>query len=274
MNSTAPHTSSTNTTGTNTIGTNNVHSGAQYLLSGARLMLHPKLRIFVLIPILVNILIFIMTTTALFAQFSAATQWLTDFLPDWLSFLANILVGIAVAMVLLVYGYSFSLLTNIIAAPFYGVLAEKVEELVTGESIQGEPLAQMIPRTIWREMGKLWYFASRGLAVMLTLLALSFIPLVNLLVPILSFAWAIWTISVQYADYPADNHKVSFKDLRGRLWDKKYSTYGLGGLGTLGAMIPLVNIVVLPAAVCGGTLYWLKELKDTPMAELPDINTL
>ncbi len=255
-------------------GSNNVHSGAHYLLNGARLMLHPKLRIFVLIPILVNVLIFIMTTTALFAQFSAATEWLTGFLPDWLSFLANILVGIAVVMVLLLYGYSFSLLTNIIAAPFYGVLAEKVEELVTGESIQGEPLSQMIPRTIWREMGKLWYFLTRGLAVMLCLLALSFIPLLNLLVPVLSFAWAIWTISVQYVDYPADNHKVAFKDLRSQLWENKYSTYGLGGLGTLGAMIPLVNIVVLPAAVCGGTLYWVKELRENPMQELPDISKL
>ncbi|WP_299978994.1 sulfate transporter CysZ [uncultured Pseudoteredinibacter sp.] len=257
-----------------TAGINNVQSGANYLLNGARLMLHPKLRIFVLIPILVNIVIFMLTTAALFAQFTAATQWLTDFLPDWLSFLANILVGIAVVMVLLIYGYSFSLLTNIIAAPFYGVLAEKVEELVTGESIEGEPLSQMIPRTIWREMGKLWYFITRGLAVMLCLLALSFIPLLNLLVPILSFAWAIWTISVQYVDYPADNHKVSFKDLRARLWKNKYSTYGLGGLGTLGAMIPLLNIIVLPAAVCGGTLYWLKELRENPMAELPDLSKL
>lgn len=248
---------------------NNIGKGAEYMLSGATLMLHRKLRTFVLVPILVNMLIFIFTTVALFAKFSAATEWITSFLPDWLSFLAWIISGVVTMFVLLAYGYSFSILTNIIAAPFYGVLAEKVEELVTGEEVESEPLVQMIPRTLWREMGKLWYFISRGLIVMLALLALSFIPLLNLLVPILSFIWAAWTISVQYVDYPADNHKVSFKALRSQLWDKNYSTLGFGSLATLGAMIPVVNIFILPAAVCGGTLYWVNELRENPMQMPP-----
>ncbi|MCV6613772.1 MAG: sulfate transporter CysZ [Cellvibrionaceae bacterium] len=253
---------------------NHVGKGAEYILSGATLMLHRKLRIFILVPILVNLLIFALTTATLFAKFSSATEWLTGFLPDWLSFLAWFISGIVIMFILLIYGYSFSILTNIIAAPFYGILAEKVEELVTGQEVETEPLAQMIPRTLLRELGKLWYFISRGLVLMIGLFFLSFIPLLNFLVPVISFLWAVWTISVQYVDYPADNHKTPFKDLRGRLWGKKFSTLGLGGMATLGAMIPVLNIFILPAAVCGGTLYWVNELRDEPLLGLPNFKEL
>jgi len=253
---------------------NNVGKGAEYLLSGATLMLHRKLRIFVLVPILVNLLIFVFTTITLFSKFSAATDWIIGFLPDWLSFLAWLISGVVIMFVLLAYGYSFSILTNIIAAPFYGVLAEKVEELVTGEPVDSEPLSKMIPRTLLRELGKLWYFLSRGLLVLLLMLALSLIPLVNLAVPVLTFLWAAWTIAVQYADYPADNHKKSFKENRDRLWELKYSTLGMGSLATVGAMIPIVNIFILPAAVCGGTLFWLNELREDSLQRIPNIKDL
>lgn len=253
---------------------NNIGRGAEYLLSGATLLLHRKLRIFVLVPIVVNAIIFVLMTAYLVAKFGQATMWITSFLPDWLNFLAWIITGVVAMFVMLAYGYSFSIITNIIAAPFYGVLAEKVEELITGEPVDSEPLSQMIPRTLLRELGKLWYFISRGLLVMLVLLILSFIPLVNILCPVLAFLWASWTISVQYVDYSADNHKVAFKDIRPKMWHKKYSTHGLGMLGAIGSMIPVVNIFVLPAAVCAGTLFWVNELRDNPMQRLPNIKDI
>lgn len=255
-------------------GNNNIGRGAEYLLSGATLLLHRKLRIFVLVPILVNTIIFAIMTIYLVMVFGEATMWITSFLPDWLNFLAWVITGVVGMFVMLTYGYSFSIITNIIAAPFYGVLAEKVEELVTGEKVDSEPLSQMIPRTLLREFGKLWYFVSRGLLVMIVLFFLSFVPLLNFICPALAFLWASWTIAVQYVDYSADNHKVSFKDIRPKLWGKKYSTHGLGMLGTLGSMIPIVNIFVLPAAVCAGTLFWLNELRDSPLQRLPNFKDL
>ena len=181
-------------------------------------------------------------------------------LPGWLDFLAWIL-GILLALtILVVYGYSFSIITNLIAAPFYGLLAEKVELHVTGSAADSEPLAQMIPRTIGREFAKLWYFVVRGIGIALLMLVLSFIPLLNLLVPVIGILWGTWCMAIQYVDYAADNNRWPFRELRGQLGGSLFSTGGFGGLVMLGTMVPVVNIFIMPAAVAGGALYYIREL--------------
>lgn len=248
----------------NAILPNHVASGAGYLLRGARLLTEPKLALFVLVPLLINLALFVVATSILLQQFEPVLSGLLDFLPGWIDFLAWLLWGVLVIGIFLIYGYSFSLLTNLIAAPFYGILAEKVELHLTGQAPEGVPLRQMIPRTLIRELQKLWYFISRGIMLAILSLALSFIPLVNLLVPLLGLLWGAWSMAIQYADYPADNNGLAFAPLRKRLGQQGYSTCGFGGLVLLGTMIPVLNILVMPAAVVGGTLFWLQELKQSP----------
>ena len=68
-------------------------------------------------------------------------------------------------------------------------------------------------------------------------------------------------MSIQYADYAADNNQLAFRPLRSCLWDKKYSSLGFGGFTMLCSITPIVNIFAMPVAVIGGTLFWLRELK-------------
>ena len=68
-------------------------------------------------------------------------------------------------------------------------------------------------------------------------------------------------MAVQYADYPADNHQLSFRELRRRLNKQPLTTYSYGGIILLGSMLPVLNIVVTPIAVAGATLYWVEEVK-------------
>lgn len=238
-----------------------IFTGASYLAQGFRLLLHPSLRKFVLVPILVNLLLFIGLTILLIQQFDSLLAMMMAFLPSWLSFLAWILVSLLVLFVMLAYGYTFSLITNIIAAPFYGFLAEKAEELHTGKPLDGETLLQMIPRTILRELRKAWYFIWRGLFVLL----LSLVPLVG---PLIAAFWAAWSMSIQYSDYAADNHQWPFRNLRRALAARLPSSLGFGAVVMLGMMVPLLNIVVIPAAVIGGTLLWLRELEGQQAAGL------
>lgn len=228
--------------------------GARYLAEGVRLLTHPKLRLFVLVPILVNTLLFIALTTLLVQQFTTMLDWFMEWLPGWLDFLAWVIGFVLALFVVLVYGYSFSMITNVLAAPFYGFLAEKAEELATSEPLEGESLLHMIPRTIVRELRKLWYFLWRSLIVLL----LSLIPLVG---PLIGLMWGAWSMGIQYSDYAADNHQTPFRHLRGQLGSKLWSALGFGGVVMLGMMVPVVNIFIMPAAVIGGTLFWLRELK-------------
>lgn len=229
-------------------------NGVGYFTQGLQLLTHKQLRLFLIIPVLINTLVFFGVTALFFQQFDYLLATLTSWLPSWLEILAWIVAIVAGILVVIIYGYSFSAITNIFAAPFYGVLAEKTEAIITGQTIPSEPWSQLIPRTLGRELRKLWYFIWRSLLVLL----LSFIPVVG---PIIVLIWGAWSMAIQYSDYPADNHQTPFPHLRVLLRRQFWSTMGFGGAVILGMMIPIVNIIVMPAAVIGGTVFWVREMR-------------
>ena len=242
---------------------NSAFSGLNYLSQGAALLLTPGMKRFVLIPFVANCIVFILLTMSLISHFSSLQDWFTGLFPSWswISYLVAFLTGLFIFFVLLIYGYSFTLLTNIIAAPFYGRLAEKIEANICGESVPEESIASMVLRTLRREMVKLFYFVSRGLLVIIGLFMLSFVPLLNLFVPLIALLWGTWVMTLQYIDYPADNHQMPFSALRERLKQQRLSSIGFGGVIMVASMIPVINIFIMPIAVAGGTLFWINELR-------------
>lgn len=238
----------------------NPASAVHYLTRGAGLLLRPGLKRYVLIPLLVNLILFVVATIALVHVYRDLLTQLVEWMPEWLAFVAWILWLLFAFLLLVVYGYTFNIITNLVAAPFYGFLAEKIEQDLTGKEPKAESLSALIPRTLARELTKLWYFISRGCLVLLALLVLWFIPGVNLLAALISAVWAAWCMSVQYIDYPADNHQLEFREMRRRLNAQPLTSYTFGGLVMAGSMIPLVNIFMMPIAVAGATIYWVEEL--------------
>ncbi|BCD84661.1 hypothetical protein PSm6_10680 [Pseudomonas solani] len=113
----------------------------------------------------------------------------------------------------------------------------------------------MVPRTVGRELRKLGYFLPRAIG----LLILSFIPGVNLVATPLWFLFGVWMMAVQYIDYPADNHKLGWNEMLAWLREKRWQSLGFGGSVYLALLIPFVNIVMMPAAVAGATLFWVRE---------------
>lgn len=96
-------------------------------------MLSPNLRLFVLLPLAVNLLLFGGLIYFAGHQFDLWLDALMPTLPDWLSFLSYILWPLFVALLVLMVFFTFTLVANIIAAPFNGFLAEKVEVVVRGQ---------------------------------------------------------------------------------------------------------------------------------------------
>ena len=222
---------------------------------------HPKLRPFVIVPLAINVVIFgTLITWGLTNLIDWVNSWMAR-LPDWLAFLEWILwpiVGIAVA---LVTGYAFTAVALLIASPFNALLAEKAEELITGREVQGmEGLLQAllsVPRGIFREIAKLVYYLPMALFVLI----FSFIPAVNALAPLLWFLLGAWMMSLQFVDYPMDNHQLSFRDVRYAVAGRRLSSLGFGGVVAACASIPIVNFFVVPAAVVGATILYIEELR-------------
>ncbi len=248
---------------------NSISSGFRYLSKGMGFLLQSGMKRFVLVPLAANCIVFIALTLYMISSFTALQAWFTGLLPDWqwLAYVVAFITGLFIFLIMLIYGYSFTILTNIIAAPFYGRLAEKIEQRLTGAHIPEESIASLIMRTLQREMVKLWYFVSRGLLVMIGLFFLSFIPLINLLVPVIALLWATWVMALQYIDYPADNNQLPFVSLRNRLKDQRLSSISFGGTVMFCSMIPVINIFIMPISVAGGTLFWINELRQDLVAQ-------
>jgi CysZ protein len=237
-----------------------ITGGAEYLVRGARMLKHPALRPFVLVPLVVNIVIFGSLIGVGFSYLAQLMDAMLASIPEWLGFIEWILWPLIGITVSLLTGYLFTAVALLIASPFNSLLAEKAEELATGREVAGlEGLGAAlleVPRAILREIAKLLYYVPMALLVLI----LSFVPGVNAVAPALWFLLGAWMMSIQFVDYPVDNHRGSFADVKEAVRTRRLSSMGFGGLVALCTGIPVVNFFVVPAAVVGATLLWVEEL--------------
>lgn len=239
-------------------------SGPAYLRDGLRTLRDPALRGFVLWPLLINVLLFAGIGYFAYYQFDHWLSSLMPTLPDWLSFLHYVLWPLFVVCLLLMIFFTFTLLANLVASPFNGLLAEKVEVMARGEdhfpAFSMKELVAIVPRTLARELQKMRYFLPRAIG----LLILSFIPVVNLIAAPLWLIFGAWMMAVQYIDYPADNNKVSWNDMLTWIRQRRWSCLSFGGITYLLLLVPLLNLLIMPAAIVGATLLWVKEQPQKP----------
>ncbi|UAA40512.1 sulfate transporter CysZ [Paraneptunicella aestuarii] len=238
------------------------NSGAGYFLLGFKLIQTKGIRRFVFIPLFVNILLFGAAFTYLVGRIDELVLYLIDLIPSWLEWLKDAVAyfvwPLAVITILLVSAYLFSTLANWIAAPFNGLLAEKMELLLTGKPLDDGSFATLIkdiPRTLSREFTKLRYYLPRAIGF---LILFFFLPVIG---QVLWFLFSAWMMAVQYLDYPYDNHKVSFAEMRRDLLRHKGDSFSFGTIVMLFSMIPIINFLVMPVAICGATAMWVDKYR-------------
>lgn len=241
----------------------NLFRGSNYLVRGFKLLSSPGIRLFILIPLLVNLLIFSILIYFSLQQIALLVADIIAWLPAWLGFLEFLLWPLAVGFLLVIITYTFSLLANFIASPFNGLLAEKVEEMLTQENVPGaDNLTDAVkdfPRAMKKEVEKLIYYLPKALVALgLTLVFMFTFP------PMVTFIWFVlgaWMMSLQYVDFPMDNYQMSLEEVRQSIASERITSFGFGASVMLATMIPVVNFLVMPAAVCGATIYWVERLK-------------
>lgn len=230
--------------------------GANHLLQGFHLIHRPGLRAYAYIPLAINTLLFGILIWLGATQFNTLIEAL---LPSWLEWLHWLLWPLfAVTMAVIVF-FIFSLIANLIGAPFNGPLAKAVERHLTDQEIQesSTTLLREVFSAIWMELNKIGYFALRAIPLLLLFL----IPGINLVAPLLWFAFSAWMFTLEYMDYPMGNHRINFPEQRQRLQRHRLLGLGFGGATLFATSIPLVNFFVMPSAVAGATALWVTHLK-------------
>lgn len=233
--------------------------GLHYLLDGFLILTKPGLKRYVIIPFIFNLLFFVGMLILLIHFMQMFNAWFAHFLPIWLQWLENVLWIFFFFCFFLFFIYSFVILANIIAAPFNSFLSEKVECYLTNTSSKEKSTLleniKDVPRIIGRQLAIIIYYIPR----VLLLFMLFFIPVIQIFAALLWFMFNAWFMTLTYIDYPTDNHRVSFQEMRVWLKPRFSKAMGLGLSILIASMIPIVNFFIMPAAVAAATKFWLEE---------------
>lgn len=233
--------------------------GPAYLSLGGRLLRTPGVPSLLIWPLLVMLVIYgaalalILPPVLGWLEESAAAlpQWFDDWL-GWLVTLLQIVLG---GLLILVIGWFSTLLATVLASPFYGRIAQLVETRLTGgasiveRSLLGEAVAALS-----RELQKLLWTAPRMIGILL----LSLVPVVGVIASPLAFLFGAWVMAAQFTDFTPENQGLKFTETRQTLAARRGLGLGFGALTALTVGIPILNLIIAPAAVAGGTALWLQ----------------
>lgn len=242
------------------------HATPSLIIEGFRLLWHRRIRWLVIFPLIINLLLFSALTWFAAIWVGDWIDWLSATVPEWLQWLAWIIWLLFALLLLVVYAFTFTLLANLIGSPFYGIMTERVLAMQRGDTEQ-KPQTSAVLLTVardsfFRQLQILAYMFPRALGVLLLTLALSFVPVINIFSPLIASCWAAWTLALQYFDYPADIDQRSFREVRELAGNQRWLSLGFGFSALGAAAVPVLNLLLLPATVIGGTLLWCREYSD------------
>jgi len=234
--------------------------GSLYLFAGLRLLTQPGLRRFVLVPMVINTILFTLLSYFVIHWFGSLLDWVLKFVPEslqWLEWLLWPLFALAIAMFVFA---TFSWLMNLIAAPFNDILSERTEKMLLGAShrVMDNGTSNWlndVSHSISHEFGKFLYMTKRGLA----LLILFLVPGLNLVAAPLWMIFSSWMLALEYIDYPSHNGGVDLAGLRVWMGENKTLVFGFGIATLLATLLPLINFLVMPAAVAGATKMYVEQ---------------
>lgn len=222
-----------------------------FLFKGLKLLTSPELRKFIIIPMLINVVLY---SAALTLGYFYISDLIDQFIPGWLHWLSWVLWPLFFISFFIAGFFTFTVLANMLAAPFYGKLSAKTLAMVSGQALA--TAEQPLPKVLIAEAKRIGYLGTRALP----LLILSIIPGINVLAPLLWALFGAWGMALEYLAYPLENQGVLFSEQKNLVKSVRLGALSFGGLAVLGLTIPVLNIIVAPAAVIGATLY-VHEIK-------------
>ena len=154
----------------------------------------------------------------------------------------------------------FTPVANIIGAPFNAIMSEKIEALITGKPpVSDASIGQIVIDSVASQIRKLGYI----LPWSLLLLLISFVPVINIISPLLWIIFGSWLLSLEYLDYRWAI-TISFSSSKRRYWPSvRGLSLGFGSAVMVMTSTPILNFIVMPIAVAGATVLWCNYLMES-----------
>lgn len=232
---------------------NNPILAVGFLFKGLKLLARPELRKFIIIPMLINVVLY---SVALSLGYFYISDLIAQFIPGWLQWLSWVLWPLFFISFFIGGFFTFTVVANLLAAPFYGKLSAKTLAMVSDQAFA--TAEQPLPKVLLAETKRIGYLGSRALP----LLILSIIPGLNVIAPFLWALFGAWGMALEYLAYPLENQGVLFSEQKALVKSVRLGALSFGGLAVLGLTVPVLNIIVAPAAVIGATLYFHEIKRD------------
>jgi uncharacterized protein involved in cysteine biosynthesis len=201
--------------------------------------------------------------------YAALTSWLPILeVTAWYQWLwlgpAKLAIGaLGAAIFAVVSGLSVLvalLIANLASAPFLDLLSQRVEQNVLGGVVDsGESgfaaIAAEVRRTMAGELQRIVFFVAVWGAISLFGIL---IPGAQLVAPLLLVLFTAAFLPLDYAGYHLDRRQVSFRARRDWLQKHLSMMLGFGGTAMATALVPGLNLLLLPALVVAGTLLAIR----------------
>lgn len=225
----------------------------------------PRLLLIGALPAILTTLLLLSGLVTLIVFVDEIADWLTPFADSWSDgwrTIVRLVVGLAMlGGAVFVSVLVFAALTLLIGGPFYEKIAAHVD--ASRDAVEGPVEAGGGPEpTWWSEAADSVRVLLRSVLYAVGLLVLGMIPLVGQsAVPILSACVAGWLITVELVGVAFSRRGLGLDDRRRALRSRRLLTLSFGVPAYLLCLVPLVAIIVLPAAVAGGTLLAREVLR-------------
>ncbi|NJO67366.1 MAG: hypothetical protein HC832_08490 [Leptolyngbyaceae cyanobacterium RM1_405_57] len=221
----------------------------------------PKLRGYVLVPILVNLVVgSTLYAGLLFAGFQGIDAAIQN-LPAWAAFLDVVLRVLLTILLFLLTGFVLLQFGVLLGSPWYGKLSEELEQLRAGQTVIPPGGIGGIFVEIWRaiafELKKLFLTA----AIAIPLLLLNFIPgFGTLIASVGGIALAATIVCLDFLDPALERRRFRFRTKLGIVAQSLPASASFGLVCLALVSIPLLNLLAIPLCVAAGTLFFCDRI--------------
>jgi CysZ protein len=246
-------------------------TGIRYFGQGFGLLVRrPRLLLIGMLPAIVTTVILLGGMVALITNVGHLAALVTPFADGWSGggrLVARLVAGFALVGAAVLLGLvGFTAVTIVVGGPFYERIAERIEDDLG--VTQGH-----LDLSWWRQ------FVSglrdgivlllRSLVFTVPLFLAGFLPVVGQsVVPVLVALMTGWFMALEVVAVPFYRRGIGLRKRAAMLRRRRMLAVGLGLPAALLCMIPLLAIVVMPAAFAGGVLVALDVLGLAPGGKL------
>jgi len=201
--------------------------------------------------LVINVVLYLVGVWAFFR----GVQWLLHLMVGqvdrWYDYLLAVTVWVTAPVLFgLLFFFTFVVVVNLLAAPFADVLSEKTEAHLTGKPLN-------LPFSVKRLLRDIAFGIAHGIKLLLCQCVVLVIGLVPFVGPPIAIVGTALLLSLEFMDYPMTRRRMKFREKRKMTFDAKWLSLGFGFGAMLWLIVPLVNLVCVPAAICGGTALFL-----------------